>query len=242
MPQDSPEPKTCRIRGTKITSPYPVQLTPAETRLAHSLEQLFPAENIFVDLFFPKPDFADPSSSQAYGSRFAKCSTLPDVSLTQIDCLALSEQGIFVFESKDFNGWIYGRGTDRYWTETINFGQEKHQFYNPVKQNQLHIAALQCSLASYQKLHSKITNPPVISVIVFGSRTTLKSITNLPENCHICTQPTLRTLLGRLLQAQSSSINKTQLSELRSIVNQSRVIPTLSTRQVHISETPRSPN
>ena len=59
----------------------------------------------------------------------------------EIDILMLHEKGIFVFESKNYSGWIFGTLNQQHWTQTFKSGQ-KFQFYNPIKQNNTHIKAL----------------------------------------------------------------------------------------------------
>jgi len=60
---------------------------------------------------------------------------------TQIDNLILSRHGIFVIETKNMSGWIYGGEDQRMWTQS--FPREKHRFMNPVHQNYKHIKTVQ---------------------------------------------------------------------------------------------------
>ena len=57
---------------------------------------------------------------------------------TEIDLLTIHEKGIFVFESKNYSGWIFGSEDQLKWTQCFKSGQRKH-FYNPIKQNRTHI-------------------------------------------------------------------------------------------------------
>jgi len=59
---------------------------------------------------------------------------------TQIDHVVISIYGIFVIETKNYTGWIYGSDNSEYWTKNI-YGN-KYQFRNPIKQNKSHILAL----------------------------------------------------------------------------------------------------
>lgn len=89
---------------------------------------------------------------------------------TELDLLMLHEKGIFVFESKNYSGWIFGDADGLKWTQRLQNGQ-KNRFYNPIRQNRTHIKAL----AAYLRL-------PVdafTSYIVFSERCTLKKV---PEN------------------------------------------------------------
>ena len=77
----------------------------------------------------------------------------------------LHETGIYVFESKNYSGWIFGSADGKYWTQSLNAGgrAEKHKFYNPVFQNNNHIKWLKTFLADYGE-------KPVVSYIVFSDR------------------------------------------------------------------------
>ena len=56
---------------------------------------------------------------------------------TQIDHLVVSPYGVFVIETKGYKGWIFGGENSEYWTQVIY--KSKHQFYNPIKQNNGHV-------------------------------------------------------------------------------------------------------
>lgn len=60
--------------------------------------------------------------------------------MTQIDHVTVSRYGVFVIETKNYKGWIFGSGKQRQWTQTIY--RRKHRFQNPLHQNELHICAL----------------------------------------------------------------------------------------------------
>lgn len=66
---------------------------------------------------------------------------LADGSATQIDHILVSKYGIFVIETKNMKGWIYGDERQKQWTQQ-NFKQ-KHQLQNPLHQNHRHIKALE---------------------------------------------------------------------------------------------------
>ena len=91
-----------------------------------------------------------------------------DGSTTEVDLVMLCQKGIFVFESKNYSGWIYGGENQRYWTQTFKTGQ-KEKFFNPIWQNKAHIAALLKTLNILDKDFIK-------SYIVFSERCELKNI------------------------------------------------------------------
>jgi hypothetical protein len=46
----------------------------------------------------------------------------------QIDHVVVSNYGIFVIETKNYQGWIYGKEYDEYWTQVIYKRKEKKNF------------------------------------------------------------------------------------------------------------------
>ena len=97
-----------------------------------------------------------------------------DGSTTEIDLLLIYESGIFVFESKNYSGWIYGNEKYQKWTQIFP-NKKKYQFFNPIWQNNGHISAL--------KNVMKLENDALFkSYIIFSERFTLKKITLQSEN------------------------------------------------------------
>lgn len=85
---------------------------------------------------------------------------------SQIDHVLVSVYGIFVIETKNYKGWIYGSASSEYWTQNI-YGN-KYQLYNPIKQNQGHIKALSRILTD---IHPNL----FISIVAFSRQATLKN-------------------------------------------------------------------
>lgn len=84
---------------------------------------------------------------------------------SQIDHVVLSEYGIFVIETKNYDGWIFGSDNAEKWTQVLY--KEKHSFRNPIKQNRSHIYALKSVLSDFP-------NIPYYSIVVFSEKATLK--------------------------------------------------------------------
>ena len=59
---------------------------------------------------------------------------------TEIDLVYITNSGIYVIESKNYSGWIYGSYKSREWTQNI-YGK-KYKFLNPIWQNKKHIEYL----------------------------------------------------------------------------------------------------
>lgn len=63
-----------------------------------------------------------------------------DGTTTQIDHIVVSPYGLFVIETKNYNGYIYGKEFEQEWTQCL--GRSKYKFHNPIKQNFGHIQTL----------------------------------------------------------------------------------------------------
>lgn len=77
--------------------------------------------------------------------------------------ILIHESGIYVFESKNYGGWIFGDERQHYWTQTLPLGRgrsQKNRFYNPIRQNKGHIKWL----SNYLNLDTKF----FYSYIVFS--------------------------------------------------------------------------
>lgn len=60
----------------------------------------------------------------------------------QIDHVYINKHGIWVIETKNYSGKIYGNTNANEWTQYLAHGRTKNKFYNPIKQNQTHIYRL----------------------------------------------------------------------------------------------------
>ena len=76
---------------------------------------------------------------------------------TQIDHIFINQNGVYVIETKNYNGYIIGKDFDRNWVQIIN-KKIKNTFYNPVKQNYTHCRMLD------QVTKTKL---PIYSIVVF---------------------------------------------------------------------------
>ena len=85
---------------------------------------------------------------------------------SEIDVMYITQKGIFVFESKNYSGWIFGDEKGQYWTVMLP-NRQKNRFYNPIKQNATHIKWLQKYIGD---------DVPLFSIIVFSERCELKKV------------------------------------------------------------------
>ena len=98
-----------------------------------------------------------------------------DGGTSEIDLLYITQKGIFVIESKNYSGWIFGNEKDQFWTQSLPDGY-KNRFYNPIKQNRTHMKWLGQFLGR---------DVPMFSFIVFSERCELKKVTFETENVDV---------------------------------------------------------
>lgn len=92
--------------------------------------------------------------------------TLPTLDgTTQIDHIFVSRFGIFVLETKNMRGWIFGGENQAQWTQKIF--KESFKFQNPLRQNYKHVRALEAAL--------DVPRETIHSVVVFTGSSTFKS-------------------------------------------------------------------
>lgn len=98
--------------------------------------------------------------------------TLPldDGGTTQVDHIVVSPFGVFVIETKNMKGWIFGSEKQAKWTQTIY--RTKHSFQNPLRQNYKHTQ----TLAQLLNLPAELFH----SVVIFTRNAELK--TDMPSN------------------------------------------------------------
>ncbi len=118
---------------------------------------------------------------------------------TEIDVLYVTRKGIFVLESKNYSGWIFGNESDSYWTQATP--REKHRFYNPLKQNATHCRALVDYLT---------VNVPTFSVVVFSERCELKKIAISSPNALVVKRDRLYRDLKALWKTAPDVLTPTQ--------------------------------
>lgn len=125
---------------------------------------------------------------------------------SEIDVIMLHETGIYVFESKNYSGWIFGDEKSQYWTQCLN-AKTKNRFYNPIMQNHTHIKALQ------EYLNLKGTQR-IFSYIIFSQRCELKKISNSPENITVVRRPDMLKALKNRMKNLLAFYSREQIDEM----------------------------
>lgn len=135
----------------------------------------------------------------------------------QIDHVVISEFGIFVIETKNMAGKIYGSSADKTWTHVL--GSKKYQFLNPLKQNYSHILAL----ANYLNLGTSL----FISIVVFWGDCRFRTV--MPEN--VLWE---RGFINYIRDKKSIIISHDQITNTIMSLNNLNVITTSQQKQHHI--------
>lgn len=123
-------------------------------------------------------------------------------------CSRCNQGGLNRFEVKDYSGWIFGNEHQKYWTQLLAYGKEKHRFYNPVMQNAGHIQAIRQCLSQ---------NPgiPIYSVIVFFGSSEFKDITCNAENTFIIYPRSIRQVVSDIMMQPNANFgNKYEIMNL----------------------------
>ncbi|MEM9060377.1 MAG: NERD domain-containing protein [Pseudomonadota bacterium] len=133
---------------------------------------------------------------------------------TQLDHLVLSRFGIFVIETKNMSGWIFGGADQKKWTQ-VHKGGKRRSFQNPLRQNYAHVRAVQEILGvDFKILHN---------FVVFTG--TAEPKTHMPENVAWGLQA-LGKLIGvrkRLVLSEVEVINFAQRLESKAGENDGNV-------------------
>lgn len=137
---------------------------------------------------------------------------------TQIDHVVVSPYGVFVIETKNMKGWIFGSERDAYWTQKIY--RRSHRFQNPLRQNFKHVATIRELL--------ELPENVVISVAVFVGGSEFK--TPMPANV------TYGRGLARFIKSHKTPVLSTQqvLDILRRL-DAAALAPGRETRKQHVA-------
>ena len=147
-----------------------------------------------------------------------------DGTTTEIDLIMITETGIYVFESKNYGGWIFGDESSKFWTQSLK-GGNKFRFYNPIWQNKKHINILQ--------KHLGIGSEVFRSYIIFSNRCELKKMSVRSPEVKVMNRS---DLISEMEQDLTSLANRLTIFEINQIYNDlSRfALADAQTKQSHI--------
>jgi hypothetical protein len=140
---------------------------------------------------------------------------------TQIDHILVSRFGVFVIETKDYSGWIFGGAEQATWTQVIF--RRKFKFQNPIHQNMGHFQAV-------QNLLDFLPSDVIRSMVVFVGKAEFKnarpqgvySISELVQHLQSQTQEVLsinrvQFCLGRLETARLALTEETDVQHVQNL-------------------------
>lgn len=164
--------------------------------------------NLCIRLFLDKREY-----------RLLKDVTMPTPQgSTQIDHVIVSRFGLFVIETKNMKGWIFGNPTQKSWTQQIY--RRKHSFQNPLHQNHLHMMTLKSLLGlSDNQLHS---------VIFFIGDCTFK--TPMPQN--VMNRGLIRYVKGITTPVLAES----EVAHVVDTIQQGRLAANWQTHRQHVTQ------
>ena len=129
---------------------------------------------------------------------------------TEIDLLMITETGMYVFDSKNYSGWIFGNEKSKNWMQTLP-NKQKFPFYNPIWQNKGHINALKSVL--------QLENDDLfISYIIFSERCTLKKIEVTSDRVRVIKRGQLVKSIKQEMYSATKVLTPTQIEELYSML------------------------
>lgn len=164
--------------------------------------------NLRLKLFLPKEKY-----------HLIKNITLPtEGGTTQIDHIVVSKYGVFVIETKNMKGWIFGSANQKYWTQKIY--RHSSKFQNPIHQNYKHLKTLEDCLS--------INPESLFSVIVFVGDSTFK--TEIPENVTYA-----RGCIRYIKSKKTELLSQQQVEEVISTIESGRLRPSIKTNREHLA-------
>jgi restriction system protein len=144
--------------------------------------------------------------------------TLPtDEGTTQIDHIIVSRYGVFVIETKNMSGWIFGGPHQKTWTQKIF--RQTFKFQNPLHQNYKHTKVLEERLG--------IDPKALFSVIVFIGDSTFK--TPMPEN--------VTEAWGYVRYIKSKRevlLLESEVTRISEAIEAGRLAPSIKTHRAHV--------
>lgn len=144
--------------------------------------------------------------------------TLPtEDGTTQIDHVIVSKYGVFVIETKNMKGWIFGDQHQKMWTQKIY--RHTTKFQNPLHQNYKHTQTLQTALA--------LDPEKMFSLVVFVGDSTFK--TAMPDNV-VYTGGYIRFIKNK----KQPILNDSDIQEICKKIQSGRLKPSIRTHIDHV--------
>ena len=132
---------------------------------------------------------------------------------TQIDHIIISRYGVFVLETKNVHGKVYGSGNSEYWKQYLpdtgyrRYGTtQEHQLRNPIWQNTGHINSL--------RRHVFGNNVPIYGIVAFSDDTELFVSAEQPVMNMSKIVPYIKTFQDEVLSSDKMDFYRRRLFEV----------------------------
>lgn len=139
---------------------------------------------------------------------------------TQIDHVVVSKYGIFVIETKNYKGNIYGSKNAERWVQYTRHNQ--YSMLNPIAQNDLHVKTVKSYLTRLN------INAEVYSIIAFTRRAKIK------VNQKVCDIVYIDELLSKILSYNSIQITQEEVEHIYIKLQNENIVSPLE-RQEHVA-------
>ncbi len=137
---------------------------------------------------------------------------------TQIDHILASQYGVFVMETKNMKGWIFGSANQKSWTQKIF--RHSIKFQNPIHQNYKHIKTLENCL--------EIPPESIFSVIVFIGDSTFK--TPMPPNVTYAVG-----CIKYIKSKHTKILDREQVHDVIKTIQSGKLKPSIKTNRAHVA-------
>ena len=128
---------------------------------------------------------------------------------TEADIVMVHPSGVYVIESKNYSGRIYGGVEQPYWTQVLPRGKgrraEKERFFNPIMQNDLHVKYLKRYLGG---------DIPVYSYIVFSERCDLDRLMIDDDTVRLMKRSSLAREIKRNISREGARLDEETLGKI----------------------------
>ena len=123
---------------------------------------------------------------------------------SEIDVVFITQKGIFIFESKNYSGWIFGDEQGKYWTAMLP-NKQKNQFYNPIMQNKTHLKWMRSFVGD---------EIPLFSIIAFSERCELKKVTVYSEDVKVIKRDLTYATVRSIWDMNPDKVSEDKINEL----------------------------
>lgn len=125
---------------------------------------------------------------------------------SELDVIFITQKGIFIFESKNYSGWIFGDEKSKNWTMMLP-NKQKNRFYNPILQNKTHLKWMKEYVGA---------EVPLFSIVVFSERCELKKINVESKDVHVIKRDRTYATVRDIWDANPDVISEDQIEDLYS--------------------------